>query len=131
VIACNFNLFCACHYPVDVQLQSDVETFFEAAKTELGFDNLLGRKLPHMFVKAGLKEISVEVIPDRAFGGFGGDPEKRWNWETQFQSVLGFSARVFGSMERAEAFRDRLVERFNRPDVYVFCPLFYVSGRVA
>jgi hypothetical protein len=77
-----------------------------------------------------LKEVKVDFIPDRTFGGFGGDPERRWNWEMQFQRVSGFSAKVFGSMQRAEEFRDRLVERFNRPDVYLFCPLFYVEGRV-
>ena len=130
VIACNFDFFCVCHDPVDAKFQSDAETWFEAARTELGFDNLLGRKLPHMFMAAGLKDVKVDFIPDRSFSGFGGDPEKRWNWETQFQSVIGFSEKVFGSKERAEQFRDKLVERFSRRDVYVFCPLFYVEGRV-
>lgn len=131
VIACNFDLFCVCHFPKDSAFQADAERWFEAARDELGFDNLLGRKLPHLFQKAGMSDITVEVIADPCFGGFGGDPERRWNWETQFQSVLGFSAKVFGSVERAEAFRDRLVDLFSQPDVYVFCPLFYVSGRVS
>ncbi|MBX9629590.1 MAG: methyltransferase domain-containing protein [Burkholderiales bacterium] len=131
VIACNFDLFGVCHYPQDSTFQADAERWFEAARDELGFDNQLGRKLPHLFQMAGMTEITVNVIADPCFGGFGGDPEKRWNWETQFQSVLGFSAKVFGSIERGEMFRDRIVELFSRPDIYVFCPLFYVSGRVA
>jgi len=131
VVVCNFDYFCICHHPVDPEFQADVELWFDAARRELGFDNLLGRKLPHLFREAGLTDIKVDFIPDRTFGGFGGESEKRWNWETQFQSVIGFSAKVFGSMQHAEQFRDRLVERFNDPDVYVFCPLFYVEGRVA
>jgi ubiquinone/menaquinone biosynthesis C-methylase UbiE len=131
VIATNFDLFSVCHYPQDDVLQADAERWFEAARNELGFDNLLGRKLPHLFQKAGLEDITVQVAADRCFGGFGGDAEKRWNWEAQFQSVMGFSAKVFGSVERAEAFTKGIVDQFSRPDVYVFCPLFYVSGRVS
>lgn len=131
VIACNFDLFCVCHYPQDSAFQADAERWFDAAYKELGFDNMLGRKLPHLFQNAGMTDICVNVISDPCFGGLGGDPEKRWNWEVQFQNVMGFSTKVFGSVERAEAFKDKLVELFNRPDVYVFCPLFYVSGRVA
>jgi len=130
IIACNFDLFCVCHYPEDSTFQADAERWFAAARDELGFDNLLGRKLSHLFQKAGMSDITVDVIADPCFGGFGGDPEKRWNWEVQFQSVLGFSTKVFGSVQRGEAFRDKLIELFSRPDVYVFCPLFYVSGRV-
>ena len=130
VVCCNYDHFCVCHYPVDLELQADVEFFFEAAKRELGIDYLLGRKLPHLFMQTGLGDVQVDFIPDRASGGFGGDPEKRLNWGMQFQSVIGFSAQVFGSMERAQHFTARVVERFSRPEVYVYCPLFYVEGRV-
>lgn len=131
VIACNFDYFCVCHYPVDAELQADAELFFDAMRRELGFDHLLGRKLPHLFMQAGLQDVKVNFIPDRVTGGFGGDPEQRSNWETLFQrSVLGFSTKVFGSVEKAKQFGSRLVDQFTRPDVYVFCPLFYVEGRV-
>jgi SAM-dependent methyltransferase len=131
VVACNFDYFCVCHYPEDPELQADAEAFFDAMRRELGFDHLLGRKLPHLFMQAGLQDVKVDVISDRTFGGFGGDPEKRWNWQTQFQErVIGFSTKVFGSEERAREFGRRLVDQFSRPDVYVFCPLFYVEGRV-
>lgn len=131
VVACNFDYFCVCHYPEDAELQADAEVFFDAMRRELGFDNQLGRKLPHLFMQAGFEDVKVDFIPDRTCGGFGGDPEKRWNWETQFQQrVVGFSTKVFGSTERARRFGSLLVEQFSRPDVYVFCPLFYVEGRV-
>lgn len=128
-VCCNFYGFCAYHYPVDVDLQNDIELWFEAAANELGFDNLLGRKLPSMFLEAGFVNVEVDFIPDRALGGFGGNPEKRWNWEVQWQSASGFSEKVFGSKDRAKLVSERLVERFSRPDVYVFCTLFYVEGR--
>ncbi|MCA3130725.1 MAG: methyltransferase domain-containing protein [Betaproteobacteria bacterium] len=130
VVACNFDHFGVVQYPEDPQFTADMERWFSAAQAEMGFDNRMGRKLPHLFAQAGLTDLRVTFIPDASFSGLGGDPEKRWNWETQFTSLLGFSARVFGSHEAAVAFRDRLVERFSRPDVYSYCALFYVEGRV-
>jgi len=81
-------------------------------------------------MQAGLVDVQVDFIPDRVSGGFGGDPQKRRNWAAQFQSIIGFSANVFGSTERAQHFTDGIVERFSRPDVYLYYPLFYVEGRV-
>lgn len=130
IVACNFDHFGVVQYPEDARFTADMERWFAAAQAEMGFDNRMGRKLPHLFAQAGLTDIRVRFIPDACFGGFGGDPEKRWNWETQFTSLLGFSAKVFGSHEAAVDFRDRLVERFSRPDVYSYCALFYVEGRV-
>jgi hypothetical protein len=31
---------------------------------------------------------------------FEGDPEKRWNWESQWRSTLEFSTQVYGSLEK-------------------------------
>jgi len=130
VMACNFDEFGIGQYPVDEALQADIVRWFDAANAAMGFDNRMGRKLPHLFRQAGLVDVRATIVSDRCFGGFGGDPERRWNWETQFTSLLGFSAGVFGSEEKARDFRDRLSARFSDPDVYVFCPLFYVEGRV-
>jgi ubiquinone/menaquinone biosynthesis C-methylase UbiE len=129
VVCCNFDGFCASHFPVDVELQDALDLWFEAAAKDLGFDNYIGRKLPSMFLEAGLSEVEVDFIPDRAFCGFGGDPEKRWNWDIQWQTAEPFSAKVFGSIDKAQHLRHRVVDHFSRPDVYVFCTLFYVEGR--
>jgi hypothetical protein len=83
-----------------------------------------------MFLNAGLVDVQVDFIPDRAYGGAGGDPEKMWNWERQWESALEFSARVYGSLERAQQVGQRLVSQFGRRDVHWFCALFYVEGQV-
>ena len=82
-----------------------------------------------MFLEAGLVNVKANFIPDRAFNGFGGDPEKRWNWDIQWQVAEPFSIKVFGSIEKANQLRHRFVDHFNRPDVYAFCTLFYVEGK--
>ena len=130
VVCCNFDRFCLAHYPVDAVLQSELERWFGAANKAFGFDNDLGRKLPHMFQAAGLTNIQADFIPDRAFNGFGGNPERRWNWQVQFESAFPFTVQVFGSEELARDFTNRAVARFNDPNVYVYCSLFYVQGTV-
>jgi ubiquinone/menaquinone biosynthesis C-methylase UbiE len=130
VVCANFDGFCLQQYPVDIQVQHDLEAWFSAAERELGFDNFIGRKLPSMFKAAGLTDIRVNIIPDKAFCGFGGDPERAWNWEVQWRSALPFSVKVFGGEERAETATTRILKRLNDPDVFFYTTLFYVEGRV-
>lgn len=128
VVCCNFDGFCLSHAPTDPQVQRDVERWFAAAQAEFGFDNNIGRKLPSMFKTAGLQDIRFSILPDRAFCGFGGDPERRWNWETQWKSALPFSTRVFGGIRAAEEATERVLRAFNDPNVFVYTTLFYVEG---
>ena len=130
IVACNFDGFCLQQYPLDAETQQHLEAWFSAAERELGFDSFLGRKLPSMFKAAGLTDIKVDIIPDKAFGGFGGDPERAWNWEVQWRSAFPFSLKVFGSPERAEMATTRILRRFNDPEVFVYTTLFYVEGHV-
>jgi len=130
IVACNFDGFCLQHHPVDPIVQADVEAWFTATQRELGFDNMLGRKLPAMFKAAGLQNVTVDIIADKAFSGFGGGAERAWNWEMQWRSAFQFSVKVFGSAEGAEAATQRLLRRFNDPDVYLYTTLFYVQGQV-
>jgi ubiquinone/menaquinone biosynthesis C-methylase UbiE len=129
IVCCNYDGMGSFHDPTDVELQQAVDLWWEMANKELGIDNYLGRKLPIMYLKAGFDDVQVDITPDHVLGGFGGDPERRWNWEVQFQSVFEFSVKVYGSRERAKLYTERLIELFNRPDVYTYCALFYVEGR--
>jgi ubiquinone/menaquinone biosynthesis C-methylase UbiE len=63
IVCCNFDHFCLAHYPVDAQVQSELETWFAAAAREVGFDGDLGRKLPHVLMEAGLVDIRVARRP--------------------------------------------------------------------
>lgn len=131
MIAANFDGFLVQHFPEDSQVQRDNERWFDAARARMGFDNFIGRKLPVMFRQAGLTDVSVRTVCDRAYSGFGGDSERLWNMRVQMDAVEGFSAEVFGSVEAARAYRDRFLQRFDDPDVYWHCTLFYVEGRKA
>jgi hypothetical protein len=95
----------------------------------LGFDNRMGPKLPLLLRQAGLQDIDYDVTPDAAFCGFGGDPERVWNWEVQVRGSTSFSEKIFGSPEAARDFNERLMRRFRDPDVFVSCQMYYVQGR--
>lgn len=130
VVCCNFDGFCLSHYPTDAQVQQDVERWFSTAQADFGFDSNIGRKLPSMFRDAGLRDIKFDIVPDAAFCGFGGDPERRWNWEAQWRSARAFNTRVFGNQQAADEAIQRIIRTFNDPAVFVYTTLFYVEGIV-
>ena len=130
VIAANFDGFLLQHFPEDTIVQANTQRWFDAAKDEMGFDNSIGRKLPSLFQAAGLTDIRVNTIPDKAFSGLGGDAERLWNMEVQWNAVHRFTSRVFGSEEAAREVQRRFLERFADPTVYFHCTMFYVEGRV-
>lgn len=130
VIAANFDGFLLQHFPEDPVVRANTQRWFDAARAEMGFDNWIGRKLPSLFLAAGLTDIRIDTIPDKAFSGLGGDPERLWNMEVQWNAAHSFSVRTFGSEESAREAQQRFLERFADPKVYFHCTMFYVEGRV-
>jgi ubiquinone/menaquinone biosynthesis C-methylase UbiE len=128
VIAANFDGFLLQHYPLDAEVQRMTAQWFDAARDQLGFDNFVGRKLPVMLRDAGLVDVRVHTMPDRAFSGLGGDPERSLNQRTQMESVFGFSAKVFGSEDAAKDWNERFMRKFDDPNTYWHCTMFYVQG---
>lgn len=131
LVVANCDGFLLQHHPTDSHVQRDVERWFDAARAHMGFDNWMGRRLPVMFKQAGLQDIHVHSMPDRAYSGFGGDEERRWNMQTQWDAVLEFSTKVFGSPAAARDFHRRFMARFSDPEVYFHASMFYVEGRKA
>ena len=132
VVCRNFDGFAVWHHPVDPDLQKDIDFwFFDAARRELGFDSLIGRKLHNMFLEAGLTDVQVDFEPDTMYSTAGWLTEaQRWNWEVQFEAAKAFSERVMGSRERAGEFARRFIDYVDREDTYSFCARFWVEGRV-
>jgi ubiquinone/menaquinone biosynthesis C-methylase UbiE len=129
VLCANFDQFFVAQYPVDPQLQPQIEHWMASAAQAFGFDNRMGPKLPLLLRRAGLVDIGFDITPDTAFCGFGGDPERVWNWEIQVRGSTPFSEKIFGGPEAAQDFNDRLMRRMRDPDVFVSCQMYYVYGR--
>ena len=130
VIAVNFDGFMLQHYPQNPQVQADLERWFDDARVQMGFDNWMGRKLPTMFRNAGLTDIRVDTMPDKAYSGLGGDAERLWNMRVQWEATREFSAKVFGSHHAAIDVMKRTLDCFGDPGIYFHCTMFYVEGCV-
>jgi ubiquinone/menaquinone biosynthesis C-methylase UbiE len=131
VLCANFDQFFVAQYPVDPLLQPQLEHWMESAADAFGFDNRMGPKLPLLMRRAGLIDVGFDIAPDTAFCGFGGDPERVWNWEVQVRGSSAFSEKIFGGVEAARDFNERLMRRLRDPDVFVSCQMYYVHGRKA
>ena len=129
IVSCNYDGIGTFHDPKNEELQRASDLWWELAYKELSIDRYLGRKLPVMYLDAGLVDVKLDLIPDDVLGGFGGDPGKKWNWDVQMHSVFEFSTKVFGSIEKAKLIHERWLELFSRPEVYLYCALFYVEGK--
>ena len=46
IVCCNFDRFCLAHYPVDAQVQSELETWFAAAAREVGLTVISAGSFP-------------------------------------------------------------------------------------
>ena len=79
VVAANFDDFMLQHFHGDPVVRANIQRWFGAARAEMGFDNWIGQTLPSLFLAAGLTDIRIDTIPDKAFSGPGGDPERLWD----------------------------------------------------
>lgn len=129
VLCANFDQFFVAQYPADPVLKPQLEQWMASAAGAFGFDHCMGPKLPLLMRRAGLSQIEFDIAPDSAFCGFGGDPERVWNWETQVRGSTAFSEKIFGGAEAAKDFNERLMRRLRDPDVFVSCQMYYVQGR--
>jgi hypothetical protein len=69
-------------------------------------------------------------MPDCAFCGFGGDPERRWNREQQWKGAAPFTAQVLGREAADQAMTEPCPALLNDPQVFVPCTLNQVERRV-
>lgn len=130
VVACNFSDFLTRHHPEDPAVQADMQRWCDAARAMIGFDNQIGHKLPRMFLDAGLTDIRIDSLPDKAYSGLGDSGERLWNMQVQWRAAQAFALQVWGSQEAADAAGQRILARWADPSVYFHCTLFYVEGRV-
>lgn len=96
---------------------------------QTGFDTRIGRKLYSWFVHAGLNEIVVEVAPYQAYAG--GIPDDQWlNWETKINTSVDALIQITKDEEHWKAAAKVILEEIRRKDVFYYCDIITVRGRV-
>lgn len=94
-----------------------------------GFDPWVGRKLYGWFYQAGLREITVHVLPYQVYTG-GIPAEAIGNWRAKLVAGTQHLVAHTGERARWEQFRDALLEEIHRPDLFYYCTLILVRGTV-
>ena len=96
---------------------------------QTGFDIKIGRKLYNWFFHAELQEIKVEVAPYQAYAG--GIPDDQWhNWETKIRTSVQALTQLTGEEEHWKKVGETVLNEIRRKDVFYYCDIITVSGRV-
>ncbi len=94
---------------------------------KVGFDPLVGRKLYHLFHRAGFRRIDVQAMPHHLIAGRA-DPHQLENWETKFRTIRPYALKAFPSAQAYDQFVDACMERFKAEDSLTYSVTFIVSG---
>jgi ubiquinone/menaquinone biosynthesis C-methylase UbiE len=115
-------------YPLEARVQADLR---EALRVlgEAGFDPRVGRKLYHWFCRAGLRDISVCVAPYQVYAG-GLTERDLKNWREKLRTATDYLIGQTGDQERWERLRHELLAQLCRPDLFYYCSLILVWGKV-
>jgi hypothetical protein len=96
---------------------------------EMGFDPQVGRKLYHWCWSAGLRDINVSVAPYQMYAG--GLPERDlMNWRKKLSIAADYLIEHTGHRERWERLRHALLAQLRSPDLFYYCSLVTVWGKV-
>jgi ubiquinone/menaquinone biosynthesis C-methylase UbiE len=85
-------------YPLEKSLRADLEEALQLL-SETGFDPRVGRKLHHMFLRAGLRDLRVRVTPYQVYAGRLN--ERDWtNWRTKIETTTAHLIQRTGARRR-------------------------------
>jgi SAM-dependent methyltransferase len=116
------------HYPVDEQLQSDIEKAVHVL-APTGFDPLVGRKLFSLARDVGLADIQVRVEPYHLYAGRIDDPDFHL-WELKLAIALPAIAAALGGEAWARDLKERFLAYLRRDDTLTYSTIFTVLGTV-
>ncbi len=128
VVSCDYVGFGIEHFPIAPEFERQVRETMA-----LLVDCNIGRKVAPYMISLGFRDVSVDMETDTLFTVIGSiDPERRWNWEKQFQAARPHVIQIPGW---SEAKADHLIEQFfafyDDPATCSYTSLFFTRGRVA
>jgi ubiquinone/menaquinone biosynthesis C-methylase UbiE len=115
-------------YPLDRSLQRDAAEALRLLSTT-GLDTRIGRKLYTMFYEAGLQRIRVTAAPYQLYAGKL-DAAALSNWTIKLENTARVLAGITGDTARWRAFSDRFMKRIVQKDLFYYCTVIQVSGRI-
>ncbi len=116
-------------HPLEKSLRADLDEALRLL-SKTGFDPRVGRKLHHMFLRAGLRDLRVRVTPYQVYAGRLGEGDLA-NWRTKIETTMALLIQRTGARRRWTRFCERFVEQLQRPDLFYYCTMIQVRGIVS
>jgi ubiquinone/menaquinone biosynthesis C-methylase UbiE len=101
---------------------------FSAAVAAAGLDLQIGRKLFHLFRRAGLEQVRVHLVPLWVVAGEA-DARLLNDWKQRFATLEPVVAPAFGGVEPYRASYARYLELLLDPDALKYSVLLMTEGR--
>jgi len=126
VVSCDFVGFAIDHFPASPEFSQRVR------KVMAGLvDSDVGQKVAPYMLSLGFRDVRVQMETDAVFTVIGKiDPERRWNWERQWDAARPQIIKIVGSEGEAEEFIESFLAFQDDPATCSFVALNFTSGRV-
>lgn len=119
---------CMTHYPLDPQLEADLDHVMKALQAKGFFDPYMGRKLYSYFFRSGLARIRVHFYAHHLFYGDLA-PEDEFNWLAKLDRLIELEQKgVLKLQIDPERFKKSIYEFLKFPGRFSYTPLILVEG---
>ena len=115
------------NWPFPAELEADCRKF-EAVTAAAGVDMHVGRKVFHLFRRAGLDHIRVHLMPTWIVAG-AADARLLSDWKQRFATLAPVAAPAFGGKEAYNAFCERYLGLLSDPDALKYSVLLITEGQ--
>ncbi len=115
------------NWPFPADLQADFQKLATAVAAT-GFDMRVGRKVFHMFRRAGLEEVRVHLSPLWLVAG-AADARLLEDWTLRLRVLEPVAAPAFGGVAAYRAFGDRYLGMLGDPDTLKYSVFLMTEGR--
>jgi SAM-dependent methyltransferase len=115
------------NWPVSPELEEGCRKFV-AALTSVGLDLYVGRKMFHLFRRAGLEQVRVQLAPLWVVAG-SADTRLISDWRQRFATLEPVVSSAFGGTSGYQAFCEQYLGLLSDPDALKYAVLLITEGQ--
>ncbi len=115
------------NWPVSPELEAGCQRFVSALAA-VGLDLHVGRKMFHLFRRAGLEQVRVHLAPLWVVAGVA-DTRLMNDWKQRFQTLEPIVSPAFGGAQGYWAFCDQYLGLLSDPDALKYAVLLITEGQ--
>jgi ubiquinone/menaquinone biosynthesis C-methylase UbiE len=126
VVSCDFSGFAIEHFPISHEFDRQCREVMARI-----VDPDIGRKVAPYMLALGFADVRVDMESDAIYTVIGRiDPQRRWNWEKQWQAARPQVVKIMGAEIEADRFISRFMAFHDDPATCSYTALHFTRGRV-